>query len=131
MVFMLICYFSSRRRHTVCALVNGFQTCALPILPRPPRVARRSVRPVAPSVRRWRPSATTSPRHCRRSAERRVGKESVSTCRYGCSQYHSYKNILPLHIKTTVKNSIPLSLLDVHLVILTCSCVTFLHTVTN
>src|SRR3546814_17050117 len=23
--------FSSRRRHTICALVTGFQTCALPI----------------------------------------------------------------------------------------------------
>src|SRR3546814_10118460 len=30
----LICYcffFSSRRRHTICALVTGVQTCALPI----------------------------------------------------------------------------------------------------
>src|SRR3546814_8007288 len=25
------CFFSSRRRHTRCALVTGFQTCALPI----------------------------------------------------------------------------------------------------
>src|SRR3546814_7315715 len=25
-------FFSSRRRHTRCALVTGFQTCALPIL---------------------------------------------------------------------------------------------------
>src|SRR3546814_16838676 len=28
---MLFC-FSSRRRHTICALVTGVQTCALPIL---------------------------------------------------------------------------------------------------
>src|SRR3546814_5617430 len=27
-------FFSSRRRHTSCALVTGVQTCALPILPR-------------------------------------------------------------------------------------------------
>src|SRR3546814_3764052 len=26
-----MCFFSSRRRHTVCALVTGVQTCALPI----------------------------------------------------------------------------------------------------
>src|SRR3546814_19070562 len=26
-----ICFFSSRRRHTRCALVTGVQTCALPI----------------------------------------------------------------------------------------------------
>src|SRR3546814_9100669 len=29
---MLIFFFSSRRRHTRCALVTGVQTCALPIL---------------------------------------------------------------------------------------------------
>src|SRR3546814_10317866 len=26
-----VCFFSSRRRHTRCALVTGVQTCALPI----------------------------------------------------------------------------------------------------
>src|SRR3546814_18378144 len=30
---MLIFFFSSRRRHTRCALVTGVQTCALPIFP--------------------------------------------------------------------------------------------------
>src|SRR3546814_10589381 len=29
---VLFCFFSSRRRHTRCALVTGVQTCALPIL---------------------------------------------------------------------------------------------------
>src|SRR3546814_13158596 len=28
---MCFCFFSSRRRHTRCALVTGVQTCALPI----------------------------------------------------------------------------------------------------
>src|SRR3546814_6023699 len=28
---MLFCFFVSRRRHTICALVTGVQTCALPI----------------------------------------------------------------------------------------------------
>src|SRR3546814_2084577 len=32
LVFVLIVFFSSRRRHTRCALVTGVQTCALPIL---------------------------------------------------------------------------------------------------
>src|SRR3546814_11554792 len=27
----MVCFFSSRRRHTSCALVTGVQTCALPI----------------------------------------------------------------------------------------------------
>src|SRR3546814_10712487 len=28
---IVFCFFSSRRRHTRCALVTGVQTCALPI----------------------------------------------------------------------------------------------------
>src|SRR3546814_7947068 len=32
-------FFSSRRRHTRCALVTGVQTCALPILTGRPRLA--------------------------------------------------------------------------------------------
>src|SRR3546814_11814440 len=31
MLLWLWCFFSSRRRHTRCALVTGVQTCALPI----------------------------------------------------------------------------------------------------
>src|SRR3546814_2392683 len=34
----MVFFFSSRRRHTRCALVTGVQTCALPILAIPPRV---------------------------------------------------------------------------------------------
>src|SRR3546814_10917771 len=38
---MLCFFFSSRRRHTRCALVTGVQTCALPILkPRCPGIAQ-------------------------------------------------------------------------------------------
>src|SRR3546814_10225859 len=33
-VFYCFFFFSSRRRHTRCALVTGVQTCALPISPR-------------------------------------------------------------------------------------------------
>src|SRR3546814_6769635 len=28
---IVFCFFSSRRRHTICELVTGVQTCALPI----------------------------------------------------------------------------------------------------
>src|SRR3546814_14464619 len=31
-IFFYLFFFSSRRRHTSCALVTGVQTCALPIL---------------------------------------------------------------------------------------------------
>src|SRR3546814_6280502 len=35
------CFFSSRRRHTRCALVTGVQTCALPICRGAPACAAR------------------------------------------------------------------------------------------
>src|SRR3546814_8716988 len=31
MMLCILFFFSSRRRHTICALVTGVQTCALPI----------------------------------------------------------------------------------------------------
>src|SRR3546814_6514556 len=31
LIFLVVFFFSSRRRHTRCALVTGVQTCALPI----------------------------------------------------------------------------------------------------
>src|SRR3546814_6751822 len=39
--FVCVFFFSSRRRHTRCALVTGVQTCALPIYPVAQRVAVR------------------------------------------------------------------------------------------
>src|SRR3546814_4446041 len=32
-MYVILLFFSSRRRHTRCALVTGVQTCALPISP--------------------------------------------------------------------------------------------------
>src|SRR3546814_3883447 len=43
-IVLIVCFFfSSRRRHTRCALVTGVQTCALPIymLPSPEKFASR------------------------------------------------------------------------------------------
>src|SRR3546814_15615806 len=132
-LFSILFFFSSRRRHTRCALVTGVQTCALPISRSPAidkerwrRARRRSghreaiqpsrcagqdpeqylsrrniraaVRANAPGPShfrglkarrqakgiRWRPPYN-------RTEERRVGQESVSTCRYGWSQYNLKK----------------------------------------
>src|SRR3546814_10842770 len=41
MLFLIVFCFSSRRRHTRCALVTGVQTCALPILQRRKERKRR------------------------------------------------------------------------------------------
>src|SRR3546814_7879122 len=94
-MFGLFFFFSSRRRHTRCALVTGVQTCALPIYRRravvlPGQVAdtpaqhtvslekRREKGRVEGhvNVSQWRDLNIVS-----RSEERRVGKECVSTCR--------------------------------------------------
>src|SRR3546814_6942252 len=57
--------FSSRRRHTRCALVTGVQTCALPILP------------VCASSKRYSTRKRTNP-SCGRSSAAAV---STSRCR--------------------------------------------------
>src|SRR3546814_6746653 len=96
----LVFFFSSRRRHTRCALVTGVQTCALPICS-PAKVvcATRRKRKLVAS------SGAISPRKCRsrkmrfrsfsvsRSEERRGGKECVSTCRSRWSPYHYNKKV--------------------------------------
>src|SRR3546814_2639342 len=84
-------FFSSRRRHTRCALVTGGSTCALPILP-------DKVIPEWPNkfedltAEDFKKLAELKPEMVLlgtgRSEERRVGKECVSTCRSRWSPYH-------------------------------------------
>src|SRR3546814_1156071 len=49
--FFVVFFFSSRRRHTRCALVTGVQTCALPIYRTPRRHAEEHHRPPADARR--------------------------------------------------------------------------------
>src|SRR3546814_2450638 len=102
MTFLLcICFFSSRRRHTRCALVTGVQTCALPILAAIPAhllELHSDYKPVPLDVQvdslGWHGNAILVRKsaeilqHGIRSEERRVGKECVSTCRSRWSRYH-------------------------------------------
>src|SRR3546814_16824186 len=95
-------FFSSRRRHTRCALVTGVQTCALPIC--------LSQQPNASSVNASQTTRTgllyaLGAHLVWRSAERRVGKECVSTCRSRWSPYHYKKktpNALLMHHKLII-----------------------------
>src|SRR3546814_3514928 len=88
---MYVCYFffffSSRGRHTRCALVTGVQTCALPICV---DSARRSHLGFDLMVEHFGAPALflTAIAAFFRSEERRVGKECVSTCRSRWSPYH-------------------------------------------
>src|SRR3546814_5204219 len=101
-------FFSSRRRHTRCALVTGVQTCALPIsaqlydyqieiAPSQPVIAGQrytsleGMRNYLKGVLADTALVTiTEPgdHNLHRSEERRVGKECVSTCRSRWSPYH-------------------------------------------
>src|SRR3546814_10820467 len=109
-VFLFCFFFSSRRRHTRCALVTGVQTCALPISTEAEalndvlRLSRGMTYKAAVSglnlgggkaVIWGDPNSDKSEalfrafgRFINRSEERRVGKECVSTCRYRWSPYH-------------------------------------------
>src|SRR3546814_1649752 len=91
-------FFSSRRRHTRCALVTGVQTCALPIS-LPAAAGRPNGRrhllllawtlPPHISGGVYRPNSVLQAAAAQgRSEERRVGKECVSTCRSRWSPYH-------------------------------------------
>src|SRR3546814_2348295 len=86
----VVFFFSSRRRHTRCALVTGVQTCALPIC----TSWVSATPPINEPARTRRPmisfAACTggSIGSTRRSEERRVGKECVSTCRSRWSPDH-------------------------------------------
>src|SRR3546814_4248723 len=117
----MLFFFSSRRRHTRCALVTGVQTCALPIFTLamglfstttgwalPGQVALVELYAVGASLTaiviavgltnvRLLPMALSlmphlrTPGTSRRSEERRVGKECVSTCRSRWAPAHEKK----------------------------------------
>src|SRR3546814_3872154 len=100
-------FFSSRRRHTRCALVTGVQTCALPIYLKTPMPksfidygvagfnglgdfyagdARQAFADV--DDKGLQQQFADASAKAARSEERRVGKECVSTCRSRWSPYH-------------------------------------------
>src|SRR3546814_1781762 len=110
-MMFLYFFFSSRRRHTRCALVTGVQTCALPISSR--FALADLVSDYALGVDKheldrfrniWWDDAVWDIEFVKafsgldeivgavedliRSEERRVGKECVSTCRSRWSPYH-------------------------------------------
>src|SRR3546814_2762294 len=95
----LCVFFSSRRRHTRCALVTGVQTCALPISQGiiggvfagslGPGLENLSAVVLMAGGVFYAGIKRRDLAHIQtRSEERRVGKECVSTCRSRRSPYH-------------------------------------------
>src|SRR3546814_1925011 len=102
---LLVFGFSSRRRHTRCALVTGVQTCALPILAAAFALVLKVVKVwnfaqaglmgiayytmyLAIQKLGWPGyAAFVLGAAAARSEERRVGKECVSPCRSRWSPY--------------------------------------------
>src|SRR3546814_16533935 len=97
-------FCSSRRRQTRCAIGTGVQTCALPISEtgyKLPLLYFRCIKecgiggvsfPIGLSMEQ------------KRSEERRVGKECVSTCRTRWSRYHDKKKTRHSTYKLTSHN---------------------------
>src|SRR3546814_8139795 len=95
-------FFSSRRRHTRCALVTGVQTCALPIswawktvfdpsnYTQNTLTAVRTLEQINNQINQLQNEAQMLMNQARnlRSEERRVGNECVSTSRSRWSPYH-------------------------------------------
>src|SRR3546814_9427524 len=104
MFYFLFCFFfSSRRRHTRCALVTGIQTCALPICflgleagdLRADHAAHLAGTDADCALALRVDDGVgldelgdALGEQQRRSEERRVGKECVSTCRSRWSPYN-------------------------------------------
>src|SRR3546814_7705733 len=87
LLYLLSFFFSSRRRHTRCALVTGVQTCALPISAIP--LSQSDVIILASIVEAEQMNDNKEQAIIAgRSEERRVGKECVSTCRSRWWPYH-------------------------------------------
>src|SRR3546814_2235478 len=97
---LFVFFFSSRRRHTRCALVTGVQTCALPICfplgaicgAADGLTGAWTAGPIATfalllSLLIMALAAYDAHQQAR-SEERRVGKECVSTCSSRWSPYH-------------------------------------------
>src|SRR3546814_5639951 len=94
--YLFLVFFSSRRRHTRCALVTVVQTCALPISPAagdcdgPPGRGRSPVpapdsasRPIVPATARPRRSASGPARASFPPAPQGQGGASSSTGGHG------------------------------------------------
>src|SRR3546814_6823723 len=88
-MFVFFC-FSSRRRHTRCALVTGVQTCALPILRRYPQAPARLA---VWQEGIWPPGACIA--YARQNRALRAAALSVFADARAASSAHAYQRSVP------------------------------------
>src|SRR3546814_5225275 len=82
---MMFFFFSSRRRHTSCALVTGVQTCALPICPDRIVIGVASQRSAAVLQRLYRPQQLAGvPLEV-------TGPETAELTKYACNSFLATK----------------------------------------
>src|SRR3546814_7602138 len=99
MILFVFFFFSSRRRHTRCALVTGVQTCALPIFDYIRHLARAYEREESPAARDAMAQILTNSRMCAEGKRPlcqdtgivnvflKVGKIGRASCRERVCQY--------------------------------------------
>src|SRR3546814_14461501 len=96
-VCIVLLFLSSRRRHTMCALVTGVQTCALPISSSS-RTSRQNLKSYSGSSRSR--ASTSSPRA--NAARREIGRAS---CRERVCQYVSI-SVVTVSLKKKRKHKV-------------------------
>src|SRR3546814_8136420 len=94
-VFACVFFFSSRRRHTRCALVTGVQTCALPISAdcAPPAGSRPGRRPPPPAAPARPSSAHTTccfPHSDTPNRPNRIASDRTAGCAVPCIDGFSF-----------------------------------------
>src|SRR3546814_16668135 len=107
---MYFVFFSSRRRHTRCALVTGVQTCALPISAEPIIAAVQAavfafwlgtgtLTTIGSTALAIMAGALVAAPVSARSEARRGGERSVSTCRsrWSPTHYNNHDYVTPPH----------------------------------
>src|SRR3546814_19945026 len=106
-------FFSSRRRHTRCALVTGGQTCALPISRSPSGSSRKATRSnrgtfsprSKPTRRRWNLKQSTRARSGRFWSPRNDRKSVVEGKRGSGGVEHGGRRVIKKKKKSNVHDT--------------------------
>src|SRR3546814_5535128 len=91
---VVVFFFSSRRRHTRCALVTGVQTCALPISQDRAAALQRQLCGADPQAVRLRSREYQAPHPDARRNGRKESKQSLCICRLATERGADRKSVV-------------------------------------